>query len=339
MRRARMDNLTHTLVGIALSRAGGSRLGPYATGLLVLACNAPDIDVVARLGSGATFLANHRGITHALLVAPLLAVTVAGLFLGGHKLARASGRFRFAPAFLTALGGILFGHLFLDWTTNYGTRLLLPFSGRWLASDAVPIIDGWLLLVLAASLTLPLLFRLISEEIGAHRAGGRGAAIFALVFLLVWFGFRGLCHARAVAVLESRTYHGLEPRRVGAFASLANPFHWHGVVETAEAWEVAEVELLEEFDPTRTRTYHPPDPSTALEAARRTRTARIFLDFARFPYSYVEVAEDGYEVVLRDLRFEFGVNGQKGFVARIRLNRGLALIEEDFRFRPTKPVR
>ncbi len=334
-----MDNLTHTLLGLALARAGGNRLSPYAGGLLVAACNAPDIDGLSRLDSTATYLRYHRGLTHSFLAAPALALAVVGLFVLGRKLARSSRPFRLGRAYLLALFGVVFGHVLLDWPTSYGTRLLLPFSDRWLAWDAVPIVDFWLLLALSAGLTLPYLFRLISEEIGAHSPGGRAGALCALGFLLLWFGLRGLCHARAVAVLDSHVYHGLEPRRIGAFADVVNPFRWHGVVETAETWELADVNLLEEFDPTRARTYYPPEASAPLEAARRTRTGQIFLDFARFPYSYVEQTEEGYDVVLRDLRFEYNVTGQKGFVTQVRLARDLSVVREEFHFRPLQPVR
>lgn len=334
-----MDNLTHTLLGLALSRAGGKRLGPYATGILMMACNAPDVDAISRLDSTATYLQWHRGITHSFVAAPVLAAVVVGIFLLGRKIARSTRPFRAGPAFLVALVGVVFGHLLMDWTTSYGTRLLLPFSGRWLSWGAIPIVDLWLLLALVAGLTIPFLFRLISEEIGAPGSPRRGGALFALAFLLAWFGFRGLCHARAIAVLDSYTYNGREPRRVDAFANLANPFRWQGVVETAETWEMIEVNLLEEFDATVARTYYAPEPSPALEAARGTRTARIFLDFARFPYSYVEQTADGYEVVLRDLRFEYNVAGRKGFVAQVRLTRDLAVAGEEFHFRSSKPVR
>jgi len=42
-----MDKLTHSLVGVLLSRAGVKRLAPRATVTLVLGANAPDIDIEA----------------------------------------------------------------------------------------------------------------------------------------------------------------------------------------------------------------------------------------------------------------------------------------------------
>ena len=334
-----MDNLTHTLFAIALARAGGRRLGPYATGLLVLAANSPDIDVVSRLESTAAYLHYHRGPTHALAAAPLLALAVAGVFALGRRLARSTRPFSFARAYLVALGGVVVGNIFLDWCTGYGTRLLAPFSWRWLAWDAIPILDVVLLAVLAAAIALPHFFRLISDEIGARRGSGRGAAVFALAFLLAWFGFRGLCHARAMAILDSHIYRGMEPQQVSAFADMVNPFLWHGVVETADTWELADVNLLDTFDPTLTRTYYRPEPSPPLEAARRSYVGKAFMDFARFPFAYVEPDGEGFEVIMRDLRFEQGVSGRKGFVARIRLAPNLSVVSEVFNYRSPVPVR
>ena len=42
-----MDQLTHTAVGLFLGRAGLNRWTPHATPILIMAANAPDIDIVA----------------------------------------------------------------------------------------------------------------------------------------------------------------------------------------------------------------------------------------------------------------------------------------------------
>ena len=59
-----MDNLTHSLFGLTLARAGVGRGVPYATATLVLASNAPDGDIVTALFGGIDYLAAHRGPTH-----------------------------------------------------------------------------------------------------------------------------------------------------------------------------------------------------------------------------------------------------------------------------------
>jgi hypothetical protein len=206
--------------------------------------------------------------------------------------------------------------------------------------SAVPIIDPWLLAVLLAAAALPFFFGLISEEIGARRPNrGRGLAIFALVFLLGWFGLRGVMHSRAVAILDARLYHGLVPDRVGAFASLGSPFRWNGVVQTSEGWNVTALNALEDFDPDTARAYYWPESDPALSAARTTHTAQVFLDFARFPYTYVEPDEGGYRVVFRDLRFQDALAASKGFVAEVREDQRFRVVEQWFSFRSPDNVR
>lgn len=333
-----MDNFTHTVTAAAMSRAGLDRYSPYAAWLLVLGANAPDVDVFLGIGSGVRYLDYHRGFTHSLVAAPLMAAAVVGAVRLFHQRFRKDQPFPVLPAMLLALSGVL-SHLLMDFATPYGIRLLLPFSGRWLAWDMMPVLDVWLLPAMLAGMVLPFLFRMVSDEIGARRGSLRPGAIFALVFLLAWGFLRDFSHRRAAALLDSRIYHNMEPRRVSAYPDMANPFLWHGVVDTGSTLELADVRLFEEFDPTHTRTYFPPDPQPALEVARKTRAARVFLDFAVYPYIYVDRKEEGYEVVFRDLRYDAGTLAPHGAVARVLMNERLEVLREDFHFRDPDPVR
>jgi len=59
-----LDNLTHSLFGWTIARAGLGRRVPHATATLIVASNLPDIDIVAGLRDGIDYLAVHRGPTH-----------------------------------------------------------------------------------------------------------------------------------------------------------------------------------------------------------------------------------------------------------------------------------
>src|SRR6266542_2236083 len=72
-----MDNLTHSLIGLAVAKAGLERLSPGATTLCVLAANSPDADIVALVFGGRwAFLHHHRGISHSIAGAFAIALTV-----------------------------------------------------------------------------------------------------------------------------------------------------------------------------------------------------------------------------------------------------------------------
>lgn len=145
-----MDNLAHTLLGLALAKAGVERVSPMATTALVVSSNMPDIDVLTRVGGDALdYLRYHRGFTHSLVGVVLLAVLLT------PALTYCARRFRRDPAkpvylFLAAcLGGL--GHTFMDFTNSYGVRPLLPFSTRWFYGDLVVVIDPWIWLILGSS--------------------------------------------------------------------------------------------------------------------------------------------------------------------------------------------
>lgn len=150
-----MDNLTHSLVGLVAAKAGLERLSPSATSLCVLAANAPDADIVVLLfGDRWDFLQQHRGITHSLLGTVCLALLIPLAFYAGDSiLARVKRR---APG--VSLKGMLIAsavvsatHPLMDWTNNYGVRLLLPWNPKWFYGDLVFIVDPFMWLVLGGA--------------------------------------------------------------------------------------------------------------------------------------------------------------------------------------------
>ena len=77
--RQPLDNLTHTLFALTLARTPLGRAGRGTTAALLVASNAPDIDIVTTAGGGVSYLQWHRGPTHGLLGVAGLGVLTAGL--------------------------------------------------------------------------------------------------------------------------------------------------------------------------------------------------------------------------------------------------------------------
>ncbi|HSE23372.1 MAG TPA: metal-dependent hydrolase [Pyrinomonadaceae bacterium] len=153
-----MDNLTHSLVGLAVAKAGLEKLSPGATALCVIAANAPDVDVALLLFSDRwTFLKEHRGITHAIVGTLVLSIVLPLLFYAFDYLV---ARFRHTPP-ITSFRGLFIAsfiasvtHPILDWTNNYGMRFLLPWNERWFYGDFVFIVDPFLWLILGTTVFL-----------------------------------------------------------------------------------------------------------------------------------------------------------------------------------------
>ena len=152
-----MDNLTHSLVGLAAAKAGLGRQSAYATFVCVAAANLPDIDIVALAGGPAFYLQHHRGITHSIVGMLALAVVFPLLVYAVERLwARLRGR---EPR--ASLKGLLVcslvlsvSHPLLDWTNSYGVRPLLPWDDRWFYGDLLFIVDPFVWLVLGGACSL-----------------------------------------------------------------------------------------------------------------------------------------------------------------------------------------
>lgn len=332
-----MDNITHTLTGVALANAGLKRKTRYAMLALVVGSNLPDIDIVSEFWGTATYLKYHRGITHSILGAAVLACALAAVIYYFGR--RASPPKKASPPLnarwlLVICAIALECHVLMDFTNQYGIRPFLPFSGRWYGWDIMFIIDPLLLAVLVAGIAIPALFRLISEEVGARKPGFQLGAILSLCFLVGLWGLRDLAHRRVLHQLDAHLYKGENPLRVGAFPTPANPFDWVGVVETDSAFHVLTTSALSnDVDTPDERVFYKPESSPPLEAAEKSRTARIFLDFARFPWALVEPTEKGYDVTLRDLRFYSPQSRRTGFVTEVVLDKNLDVLSQSFSFR------
>jgi len=216
-----LDNLTHSLVGLFLARAGFKRATAYGAAVMVVAANAPDADVISWFWGRPTWLHWHRNITHSLAGAPvmaLLSVAVVALAVGGGRKA-----IRWWPAFLIALAGVA-SHLLLDLTNVYGVRLLLPFSGHWSHWDITPVLDFSVWAILLLGVVAPALSRLVGSEIGetGRDKGNVGWAVTVLLLLTVYDYTRNVFHERATNIMDAHIYNKLAPRRVGAFPT-ANP--------------------------------------------------------------------------------------------------------------------
>jgi inner membrane protein len=321
-----VDNFTHTLTGLVLSRAGLNRISPHAMLLLVVAVNAADFDAAAVLAGPAAYLHFHRGPLHSFVAMPVLALLVVALI---RLLLRK--QFSWPRAFLVSLIGVASNPLF-DYANTYGLRLLWPFSSQWMHGDFLPILDPWILLLLVGALIVPWFAGLVNSDIGAKKGTGRGTAVFVLCVIALYGFGRYLLHNRAVAVLESRLYRSQPPLRVGAFPTLGNPFRWTGVVEGREFFQVLPgLNLLEEFDPSAGAVYYKPEPKPEIDKARDTEVFRSFLEFSQWTlWRVIPTPENGVQVEALDLRF--GTPERPHFTASAVFDASGRLVNSALRF-------
>jgi inner membrane protein len=327
-----MDPLTHIVVSIAAGRAGLNRVTRLATPMLIVSGVAADLDWLTALAGPKIFLEGHRTFSHSLVGTAAIAILTALCFMLTTR-KHASSPINFSRA----LGICTFGaslHLLLDLTNSYGVKLFWPFNEIWVAWDLVVQFDLIILLILAAGILLPMLFRLVGEEIGAQRkTKGVVSAALAMAFVFAYVGGRYILHERAITLMNSRLYNGAPPLDVGAFPDSPSPFHWAGVIATETALLRVDVPVIvEKYDPFTARPFYKPEESAALNAARASRSAQLFLNFARFPRARVERTEHGVHVEIADMRFEIGTPPGRSMKVVIDLNGQNQILNEALKF-------
>jgi inner membrane protein len=306
-----VDNLTHTLAGAALARAGLERSTRGASAVLLLAANLPDIDLVASLAGSVRHLEHHRGLSHSVVGAPLLALALAAVARAVFKGSR------LLPLLACALAGVA-SHVFMDLWTSYGTRVLAPFDGRWFAWDLVYIVDPYVLATLALA-------------VGWKRpaATAQRFASVGLGLVLAYVGARGVLHTQALEQTLVRVPARAEARRAVALPTPLDPFRWRALVDTGDAYWSGAIRLRGRTGPLARRAKVPEDAIVA-EARRQSEAAAVFLDFSTFPWLEVERTAEGTQVVWRDLRFERP--GRAAFVTRVVVGPDGRIKSQEFRF-------
>jgi inner membrane protein len=262
------------------------------------------------LRGSTSYLEHHRGFTHGIVGAPLLAL---GLALALRAALRGS---RFLPLLSCSALGIA-GHVFMDVWTSYGTRVLSPFDRSWLTWDLVFIVDPWILLLLTAGVLLAR---------GSLHAPRVASVMLGLV--LAYVGGRAVLHAQAVdQALQQLS--GRDVRRIAALPSPVDPFAWRIVADTGDAYWTGMLALRGRSAPLARRQKQPEDEDVA-RAREASAVASVFLDFSTFPWLEVERSEAGTAVLWRDLRFERP--GRNAFVARIMIGPDGRILRQEFRY-------
>jgi membrane-bound metal-dependent hydrolase YbcI (DUF457 family) len=340
-----LDNLTHSLFGVTLARTPLSRAGRGTTAALILASNAPDVDILATAGGAVKYLEWHRGITHGPLGIVGLGVIAAGLVWIGRRFydrrwprkpaASAEPDASFAMLVAVSIVGVLL-HVVMDLPTTYGTRVLSPFDWHWFAVDWMPIIDIYLLM----ALVIGLLGRPTPTQ-------QRAKAAFVLLLMATNYGVRAAAHHQALdlaprlfgptlplpcdAPAASTPVIASWPRatppsdppagrrclvEMVAMPSFTSPFTWRIIAQMSNAYEIHDINLLDQRfrdpesgsdAPWRMTLRYPNIWTPAVAKAATTRLGQVFLGFSRFPAARSAIDTTGATTVRwTDMRFAGG---------------------------------
>lgn len=299
----RVDPITHTLTGAVLARIGGDRRTPLAAATLMLAANAPDIDIFSVWAGTYASLAFRRGWTHGPIALLLLPFAVTALVLGWDRwvrLRRAHTAGRMVEPvdarWTLLLAGIgCLSHPALDWLNTYGIRFLTPVTDRWFYGDALFIIDPWWWSLLAATL--------IVARRGAPLQRVRTVAGVALAYPLALIVVSGLGDGVAQRAAEGQGI--TEVREILYQPAPGNPFVAELIAVTPDAYHYGSLHWLR---PLRAQFDGPVVPrgdwdDPRVVAARASQDVRDYLVWSRFPYVAIDTVSAGESVRFGDARF------------------------------------
>lgn len=320
-----MDAVTHTLVALAMWRAGVRvpKAGVWGGLTMLVAANIADAESFARLAGAAVYIRNYHGMAHSIAGTVLLAAGIAGLAFWGLK--RAGRPVRFGGLAAVALLGSA-SHLLLDLLHGYGVRLLWPFLSERFGFPLIASYDLSNLAALLLALSVPLLLNIVNAEIGAPRVSGARAAITGLTIVAALLPLRLAWekHAEAASasvLLEDQESHRLHP-------SPFLPWRWYLVQETSISYLLQEVDGVGQSVSAGMLRFRKPIPNNLLLAARDTPTGRAFLDLAVYPLFSLEEGSRGIVVRIRDLQFYVPGAGNRPYSVEVEINSQLQVLSE-----------
>lgn len=306
-----MDTATHFAMGIGLAGlacvdpvvAADPRLGGIILLATVVGSQAPDFDTVLRLKSNASYIRNHRGMSHSIPFWFIWILSITGLI---------SLIFKDIPighvALWTTIAVCL--HVFTDLFNTYGTQAFRPFSSKWISWNIIHIFD-------------PFIF-------GAHVI-----AIALWVFGLVQPVplFISLYALMALYYMWRTWSHFDKKKSVRSQDSSRQPGDVYYIIPTISwnRWHVVKAHLDGSYEigylhgRTVTWTKHAVTSThPAVEASKKFKDVQAFRYFSSFAIAEVEEQDWGYIVRWADVRYRH--RKQYPFVAVVAMDKQFVLV-------------
>ncbi|WP_369901168.1 metal-dependent hydrolase [Bacillus manliponensis] len=304
-----MDTATHLVMGVTLGglatldpAISQSEFGPQAVMLATIAgSNIPDIDTVLKLRNNATYIRNHRGITHSVPAVILWSFLISGLTLFF---------FPEIPYLHLLLWSFLsvFLHVFVDIFNAYGTQALRPFTKRWIAFGIINTFDAVIFFIHTLAVVCIL--------IGAHKGYVSAAAY---VLMIVYYIGRIVMRQNIKTIIYKR-FEDVEQVIISPSYRF---YHYHLAIVTKKHYYVARfrrghVMVYDKFERV------PLPNNKVIEAAKQDENISAFLSFSPVYRWDIFDHTDHYEVRFIDLRYRS--KDFYPFVAIVQLDHDLNII-------------
>jgi inner membrane protein len=240
-----MDSVSHIVIGAAIGEIClGKKIGRWGMLLGAIAKSAPDFDLFyTGLSDPRAYICYHRAHTHSLIIEALYAIPIAWLLF---KIFKRKVSFKRMLAFILIC---LWGHSLLDWCTNFGTQLLLPFTNENYSLNTIAIVD----LLFTVPMLILILIAVFIRKNETRRYKLSRAALF---YCFIYLGFTFFNKWRAEGIAKE----SLLKNNIPATAHLTNPtmlnnILWYSVGSNDSTVFVGEFSLLHSGNPIHWHSY------------------------------------------------------------------------------------
>ncbi|MEH7419309.1 metal-dependent hydrolase [Neobacillus drentensis] len=281
-----MDTFSHIVIGFGIGALAQLDPAVSANDTLsqavlfgtVIGSNAPDFDFLYRLKGKGNYLRNHRGLSHSLPALPLWGILVSGMLYPFFTSTS------FLHLFLWTFFAVIL-HVFLDLFNVHGTQIFRPYSRKWIAIDAVPLLDPYILLLHFLGFGLILFYQ----------AGI--IFLFIYIFLIFYLGIRTIFALLTKRHLQSYFINAIRIKLIPRITL----FKWDILIETEEdfLFGIFSLKGLTIEHSLSKKINFPILVSNSLNDQRISD----FLASTNYAYPFVDVRKNGYLVFWKDLRF------------------------------------
>jgi inner membrane protein len=240
-----VDSVSHIVIGAAIGESLlGRKIGRWGLLLGAVVKSLPDFDLFyTGLNDPRAYICDHRAYTHSLLIQALFAIPIAWLLV---RLFRKKVSLKRMLVFTLAC---LWGHSLLDWCTNFGTQLLLPFSHENYSLNTLAIVD---LLFTVPMLIMVLIAAFLKRNVVRRTKLAKASLIYCVVYL----GFTFIDKIGAENIVKE----SIEKNNLPVTSHITNPtmlnnILWYSVGSNDSAVFVGEFSLLQRQNPIRWHVY------------------------------------------------------------------------------------
>jgi inner membrane protein len=274
-----MDSLSHIVIGAAIGETLlGKKIGRWGMLLGAIAKSMPDFDLFyTGLSDPRAYMCEHRAHTHSLFIEALYAIPIAWLLV---KLFKQKVSFKRMLIFMLAC---LWGHSLLDWCTNFGTQLLLPFTNENYSLNTLAIVD--------LLFTIPMLTLVVIAVF--HRKNSVRRNKLAQAALIYCFVYLGLTFINKVQA-ENMVQDSIAKNNIPVTEHMTNPTMlnnvlWYSVGSNASTIFIGEFSLLHEQNPITWYSY--PRNQHLMQQCKSKKDVEILRWFSD-PYTIAEANGD-----------------------------------------------